>query len=186
MIIRPAQQKDVSLVARCIIMAEGDVIPMLTGFGDPLLAEEKLSGWITSPTSNRYSLEHALVAETGGRAVAALLGFPADDQPNLDAIIIDDLRRRGRDLTLLLFEGIPATYYLSIMGVEPECRGQGVGTALMTAAQEAAKAEGFTHASLLVEQDRERVGAMYGRLGFHVVGEVTLASFKYWRMLREL
>jgi ribosomal protein S18 acetylase RimI-like enzyme len=184
--IRPATREDAAEIARCIIMAEGEMIPFLTGHEDARLAEEKLAGWILSEVPNRYSLENTLIAETDGGPVAAAITFPADAQPSLDSLILEDVRRRGRDLKRLFFEGIPDTYYLSTMGVEPGYRRRGIGTALMTAAQDSAKSRGFARASLLVDQDKLRAKAMYERQGFRAVGEVTLVHFKYWRMLRDL
>ncbi len=184
--IRPADKKDASSIARYIIMAEGDMIPFLTGFEDMRLAEEKLTGWILSPIPNRYSLTQTLIAEIDGQPVAAIITFPADKQPDLDSLILEDVRRRGRELKQLFFEGIPGTYYLSTMGVEPDRRRRGIGTALMTAAQEKAKAQGFTQSSLLVDQEKHRAKAMYERHGFRPIEEVTLAHFRYWRMIRDL
>lgn len=184
--IRPAVPADADAVVRFIMMAEGDTIPFLTGFSDPAKAAEKIRGWALSPVPNRYSLAHTLVADGGGAAAGAVISFPADAQPGLDTIVLDDIRGRGRSLDFLFFEGIPGTYYLSIMGVDPGQRGRGIGTALMAAAEEKGKALGFARASLIVETDRPRARALYERVGYAAAGEVVLGDFSYLRMSREI
>ncbi len=184
--IRPAAPEDADSIARFIIMAEGEMIPFLTGFDDLEKAKEKLIGWILSPIPNRYSLDHVLIAEDGGRPAAAAISFPADAQPELDALILADVRRRGRDLDRLFFEGVPGTYYLSTMGVEPEHRRRGMGAALMGASENRAKTLGFARTSLLVDADKPHAKELYERMGHRAIEEVTLGECRYCRMAHEL
>lgn len=186
MLIRQAIPEDALFIARCIIMAEGEMIPFLTGHDDLEMAREKLGGWILSSVPNRYSLEHTLVAEEDGNPVAAAISFPADAQPELDTLILEDVRRRGRDLDKLFLEGIPGTYYLSTMGVEPVYRKQGIGTALMIASENRARSLGFARTSLLVDTEKPRVKELYERMGHVAAEEVTLANCTYCRMAHTL
>jgi RimJ/RimL family protein N-acetyltransferase len=52
------------------------------------------------------------------------------------------------------------------LGLMPECRGRGVGSALMTTAIERAWAKGFTRIELTVRTDNIRARRLYERLGF--------------------
>jgi ribosomal protein S18 acetylase RimI-like enzyme len=186
MLLRPAVPEDAPAIARFIMMAEGEMVPFLTGEADAGRAAEKLAGWVLSEIPNRYSLSNNIIADVGGRAVAAAISFPADAQDSLDTLILADVRRRGRNLDKLFHEGVPGTYYLSTMGVEPDFRKRGIGTALMRASEEKAAGLGFAQTSLLVDTGKERTKAMYGRYGFRAVEEVRLLHFTYCRMVHDL
>jgi len=61
--------------------------------------------------------------------------------------------------------------YIADLGVNPEYRGKGVGSALLQHATEKAKANGFREMSLDVALNNPRAEALYSRLGFTVVKE---------------
>ncbi len=184
-LIRPATPEDAQAAARFIAMAEGEMVRLLTGLDDQGAAEKKLALWAASATPNRYSHDNTLVAEAEGGAVGALISFPADRQHALDALILEDLRRRGRDLERLFAEGIPGTYYLSTMGIDPAFRGRGIGGALIAAAERRGKELGFAGCSLLVSSDKPRAKSLYERLGFRAFDRVNVAGFEYCRMIHE-
>lgn len=52
------------------------------------------------------------------------------------------------------------------MGILPEYRGQGIGTALIGATLAAARASGLTRVELVVREHNARARALYERLGF--------------------
>lgn len=74
-------------------------------------------------------------------------------------------------------------YYLSVLGVEPERQGEGIGTALMRPVIELADADG-TPAYLETATGRNVL--LYERVGFAVVEELTLpgTDIHGWLMLR--
>ncbi|MCC8108193.1 MAG: GNAT family N-acetyltransferase [Planctomycetes bacterium] len=186
MILRPARREDAAAIARFIWMAESEMVEFMTGSADPAEAQAILEGWVTSPTENRYSLSNNLVAELDGRPAGSIIAFPADSQAVLDTLLVKDIRGRGRVIDRLYSEGEPGTYYLSTMGVDPECRGRGVGSALIQAAGERARELGFARLSLLVSKNKDRARALYERLGFRVGGEIDIADARYYRMLRDV
>lgn len=186
MIIRAGTVEDAPAIARFIAMAEAEMVPLLTGFDDAEKAGEKLAAWVASPTPNRYSYHNNLVVEADGKPVASLISFAADAQRELDALLLEDLNRRGVKLDKLFFEGAPGTYYLSTMGVDPEYRGRGYGSSLMAAAGEKARKLGFARLSLLVSKDKPRARALYERLGFAVSDEARVGESEYYRMIRDL
>ncbi|MCC8189571.1 MAG: GNAT family N-acetyltransferase [Planctomycetes bacterium] len=186
MILRDATPADADAIARCIAMAEGEMIRFFTGTDDEDKGRQVLAGFVCSPCPNRYSLSVTQVAAVADGVAGAALSFPADRQPELDRPILDALAERGVHLDRLLFEGVPGTYYLSSIGVHPAFRGQGIGTALMRAAEARGASLGFREASLLVAADKERARALYERLGYAAAGEVRLQQFHYIRMTRSL
>jgi ribosomal protein S18 acetylase RimI-like enzyme len=80
--------------------------------------------------------------------------------------------------TLQLSGQMPApekgALYIQKMGVIPEARGKGVGTALLSDAITSARAAGFRRCVLDVAVTNPRAQQLYERLGFHVTGERTL------------
>ena len=187
MTIRKARPCDARVMAYSIFMAEGELIPFFTGHTDEERSLQALEEYILSPIPSRYWLDYALVAELEGRTVGAAFSFPADTQPELDKPILASANARGWNLTELFFEGEPGTYYLSTMGVDPRFRNRGVGSALMAASEIEGARQGFRMASLLVSVEKEKAKALYERLGYVVLRDITIADrFRYYRMGRQL
>lgn len=186
MLIRPATAADSKDIARYIVMAEREMIEFLTGYGDPYKAAEIIEEFVRDERPNRHSYHHTLVAEVDGAPAGAAISFPADDQPVLDYPLLRVVNQRGYNLPALFLEGLAGTWYLSTMGVDPACRGMGIGTALMTACEESGREKGFARASLLVERNKPRARALYERLGYAVLEEVAVGTIIYVRMIKSL
>lgn len=184
MLIREAHAGDARAIATFISMAESEMVHHFTGTTDPEKSLDALCEFILSPVSNRYSLENNQVVEVGGRVAAAAISFPADRQPELDIPVLESMNRRGYNLERLFFEGEPGTYYLSTMGVDPDYRGRGIGSALMGAAQEKGRKLGFKEASLLVSKNKEKVKLLYERVGFRTIAEIKIGDVEYSRMIK--
>lgn len=68
---------------------------------------------------------------------------------------------------LLELEAIGAgTWYLNVLAVYPEYRGQGVGTALLEKAEEIARSTAASQVSIIVEDSNQDAARLYRRLGF--------------------
>ena len=76
-------------------------------------------------------------------------------------------------------------WYLSILGVDPELQGQGVGTEILTASLEFVDEEGYP---AYLETTEARNVAYYQRYGFVVGGELEVPSLgiTLWGMRREV
>lgn len=73
--------------------------------------------------------------------------------------------------------------YLSVLGVEPEVQGTGVGSGLITPGLELCDREGLP---AYLESSKERNVAFYARHGFRVTGEVALPQGPpVWLMWRD-
>lgn len=184
--IRPASPADSRAIAGFIAMAESEMVHHFTGTTDPEVSKTALEKFILSPIKNRYSIDNNTVADIDGEVAGSIISFPADEQPSLDTILLEDLNARGYGLTELFFEGEKGTYYLSTMGVDPKFRGQGVGTALMAAAEQKGRDLGYEFVSLLVSKGKPRARALYERVGFDVVEETRIADVEYYRMHKKL
>lgn len=184
--IREAQAKDAKAIAGFIAMAEGEIAEAFAGSKDPEKIRVALEEMVSAPQSNRYSLDNNLVAEVDGVAAGSIIRFPADKQPELDLYLLKVLAKRSIYLDRLTFEGEPGTYYLSTAGVDPKYRGQGLGTALLTAAEDEGTRLGFAQTSLLVSKDKPRALALYERLGYTVIGEQKIVDYEYFRMVKNI
>ncbi len=185
-VIRPAEPADAPAIAEFIAMAESEMLPFYTCTNDRQKALGVMADYILSPITNRYSIVHHLVADMAGTAVGSILAFPADQQPDLDRLILEYVNRHGYDLPRLFFEGVPGSYYLCTAGVSAQYRSHGLGRKLIAAALEKARRLGFKQASLLVSEGKPRAEALYKRLGFTTKEEVRIANFPYHRMVMDI
>ena len=65
----------------------------------------------------------------------------------------------------------PGEFYIGHLGVDPACRGQGIGEALVARLTEAGRAAGCSDITLDVATTNPRAQALYERLGFRVTAE---------------
>jgi ribosomal protein S18 acetylase RimI-like enzyme len=77
----------------------------------------------------------------------------------------------------------PPHWYLSLLGTDPEARGQGLASAVLEPVLEHCDAEGI---GVYLESSKERNISFYARYGFHVTGELHLPRGpRMWPMWRE-
>lgn len=123
----------------------------------------------------------------GGAALWLSPDAPIDDDA-LGALVASSVdERRVEAVFALLSQMIdhhptePA-WYLPFIGVDPPLQGLGIGARLMGAGLARADADGLP---AYLEASTPRNRALYGRLGFEVVGEIRVAdSPPLWPMLR--
>lgn len=186
MLIRKARKSDAALCANAIMMAEAELVAFFTGFDDQERGREAFRELVLSSVPCRYSYQFATVAEIDGEGAGAVFAFPADQQPELDLLILASVNARGYNLKELFFEGEAGSYYLSTMGVDSRFRGKGAGAALIAAVEKEGYALGYTRSSLLVARDKPKAKALYERLGYKVTMEVEMGSLEYYRMGKQL
>ena len=77
----------------------------------------------------------------------------------------------------------PPHWYLSLLGTDPQARGQGLGSAVLEPVLEQSDAEGV---GIYLESSKERNISFYARYGFRVTGELRLPHGpRMWPMWRE-
>lgn len=121
----------------------------------------------------RLRLDHAIVATQDTRLLG-LAGFQDDKGSFLDATLRDLQHAYGwvsgtlRGLAIGVLERTPAPGTLLMDGImtTPEARGQGIGTALLTAIADLARNKGCTSVRLDVIDTNPRARALYEREGF--------------------
>ena len=183
--IRPAKKTDAKHMAEFIIMAEGELVNFLTGSSSSAEALTNLEKLITIEDS-RYSWQVAHIALLNKQVAGAIWHFPASQQEKLDQPLINRLNQLGHSVNKLVTEGMPDSYYLSSMAINPEFRGQGIGTSLLNSIEKSAREKGFASLSLLVEEDNKKARKLYERQGFNAGKEVSIKNIKFLQMGKPL
>ena len=82
-------------------------------------------------------------------------------------------------LMLLDSKVAPGDLYLDGIAVAPTHRGQGIGTALMTAFEHRARDNGFATVSLEVIDTNPRARQLYTRFGYHEIATHSMGPFSH-------
>lgn len=116
-------------------------------------------------------------ARTGFGLVRAIFAFPAASRQRFYGIAryTDELRRRDMQRPF---------WYLWVIGVDPACQGQGIGSQLMQPVLARADAQGLP---CYLETETERNVAFYERCGFRVLrsGQAPGHPIRLWTMVRK-
>ncbi len=129
-----------------------------------------------------YSYVRTRVAEVDGKAVGSLLSYPGD-------MYLETRDRTFAEIWPEFFEmtGDPETdpgeYYLDSMAVLPECRGRGIGRALMRDAMRKGFSLGYKRIALVVDSSMPRLISLYGTLGFVPDGHRHAFGVDFLRMV---
>ncbi len=164
--IRAATAEDAPIIASAIIMAIGEETALKYCGADnrdifEQLAREELS---------QYSHRNALIAEVGGRAAGAIVGYDGARLQELRAHTFDAMSKHGITPTLCDDETGPGEFYIDSLGTLPEFRGRGIGRLLLESLRDKALREGHSHVGLIVDTDNHEAERLYLRLGFRQAG----------------
>lgn len=153
-------------------------------------ATDPVVRWVF-PEDRVYGRAFPALAEAfGGGAIAggtafvapdnagAALWLPPDEAPDdnrMKTVIVDNVSPGRLDMIQALFEGLEPYHpegphwYLTLIGVAPERRGEGHGSALLA---HALRLCDEMHLPVFLEATSERNAGLYARHGFEVMGEV--------------
>lgn len=113
-----------------------------------------------------FSWRNAVVREEGGRAAAALIGYPLADEP--DAVDYDAMPAMFVPLQEL--EDLAAgTWYVNVLATYPKYRGQGFGAELLVIAGQLARDTGRRGMSIIVSDGNPGAIRLYERTGYESV-----------------
>jgi ribosomal protein S18 acetylase RimI-like enzyme len=160
--IRPATKADCRRIAELFQISSEGVVDYVweqlraeyPGLA-PLEIGERRYGRENTP----FSYQNCLIAEHGGKAVGMLHAFvmAARDGPLGP---IDPVLRPYAEME------VPGSFYIAGLAVLPEYRDRGIGTRLLRAARERARALGAAELSLIVFAGNDDALRLYAREGF--------------------
>lgn len=178
--LREAAPTDAPVCAR-LIYGAGPILYNLLFGPSPEQAIGLFEALFALP-QNPFSFENALVAERGGRVVGlALAADVAQRQRNGRRMMRLLPRHRGvwplvRSLPVVLdimrcsSTPPPDAYYLGILSVVPDVRGQGLGTLLIDEVHRRARQAGCPSIALHAELDNLDAQRFYRRHGYQITG----------------
>lgn len=174
-VIREARVTDAALIAEAVCMAVGydTSHPLYAVF--KILAEREVS---------QYSYRNTLVAEVGGRAVGALVGYDGAMLEQLREPIFPLLEQHLGQVPTIEDETQAGEFYLDSLGILPDFRGMGIGRRLIEAMTQRAFDQGHEHVGLIVDFENPSAERLYTSLGFRRVGTKRFLGHQMWHMQR--
>lgn len=161
--IRPAAPSDAADLAVLINYA-GEGLPLYLW---ERMAEPGETAWDVGKRralrdEGAFSFRNAVVAERAGEIVGSLVGYRIPDEPE----VIDD-SVPAMFIPLVELENlVPGTWYVNVLAVRPEFRGQGIGSQLLDIAGERAAETASVGQSIIVSDANEGARRLYERHGF--------------------
>jgi ribosomal protein S18 acetylase RimI-like enzyme len=165
---RPATQGDAPALTELVNFA-GEGLPLYLW---TRMAEAGESAWDVGRRramreTGSFSYRNATVAETGGRVIAGLIGYPLPDRPEA----IDD-EMPPMFVPLQELENLaPGTWYVNVLATSPEYRNRGYGTRLLGIAERLAAAAGRPGLSIIVSDANAGARRLYERCGCSEVAQ---------------
>lgn len=165
---RPARPDDAPLLAELVNYAGEDL---------PLYLWDKLAGpgqtaWEigrqrAAREEGSFSWRNAAIIEHAGEAAGCLIGYPIAEEP---AAIPPDMPAMFVPMQEL--ENLsPGTWYVNVLAVLPQYRGEGLGTQLLDLAAECARALGRRGLSVVVSDANSGARRLYERCGYRLAAE---------------
>jgi ribosomal protein S18 acetylase RimI-like enzyme len=110
-----------------------------------------------------FSWRNAHVAERDHLVAGGLVCYRIDDPVDLSGI--GEMNRLARDLTLLESE-VPGFWYVNVLAVYPEFRGQGIAAALLAYADDLGRRAGTRGMAIIVASENEPARRLYEKAGY--------------------
>ncbi|MBT1142935.1 GNAT family N-acetyltransferase [Lactiplantibacillus argentoratensis] len=185
--IRTAQPQDSAQIAPLIAMIYRDMeMPVLKNVNEAdLLA--MLTELYQRP-ANLDGLAQTFVAVMAHKIVGVAFGHLAKNE-----VAVNDLLRTtsghhaGFEAPLELgSETRPNEWYLSMLAVDPQAQGHGVGSALLEALPGLVGQLGATKLSLNVDDGNPRAAKLYHRHGFVPDGQLMIGTHPYQHLVKPL
>ncbi|WP_193367216.1 GNAT family N-acetyltransferase [Pelagibius marinus] len=165
---RPATPADAEALAELINFA-GEGLPLYLW---ERMAEPGESAWDVGRRraqreTGAFSYRNAVVAERGGSVIAGLVAYRVADEPEpIDA------ETPGMFVPLIELENmVPGSWYVNVLAVFPQHRGQGLGGKLLEIAAEQARENASRGESIIVSDANTGARRLYERRGYRFVDQ---------------
>jgi len=170
----------------------------IAGEGMPLYLWTQMAGERESPwqigqqraqrVSGGFSYRNTVVHEDGDSVVAALIGYPLQDQP--EPANYDEMPETFVTFKHLA-EKVPGTWYINVLATYADHRGKGYGTGLLGVAELMAAQQKCNGLSLIVSDANPKARRLYSRSGYQEVASRPMVKESWenagenWILLRK-
>ena len=131
-----------------------------------------------------HSYLYTYIVEREGLIAGIMVIYPGKIAPQLDFNLSAWLREKGAENPEIDAESLPDELYINTICIDSEFRGKGIGSQLLTYAEEFAKQTGHTKLSLNVETQKESAIRLYKRLGYEIVSPWTIIGQPFHHMVK--
>lgn len=183
--IRKAIPSDAVFAVPLIIDAIGNIAEQMTGETDSTAVHQELIQ-LFKREDNRHSYLKTIIAEKNDDIMGVLVLYSGLEAIQLDSNLVNWLRKKTRDNIVIPPEARIDEYYIDTVCVNPEFRGQGIGSLLLAQAEEVARDAGFSKVALNVELEKEAVLRLYERIGYQVAEPWEIYGGAFHHMVKRL
>lgn len=201
--VRPATIADTPIATPLIRLTMGEFADYLFGADNPTKVVEVISRLFSQPL-NRFSYQFADIVETDDQPAGMMISYPGRTMNRLSLSMGKQLWSiygpRGfvrfvRRVLPLAFvrEASADEYYINTLAVLPDSQGQGIGTYLLSYAENKAREMHYNKCSLSVEVSNLSARTLYERVGYRIIGTIRFDRLKrisgtpgYHRMVKEI
>ncbi|WPZ34746.1 GNAT family N-acetyltransferase [Thalassobaculum sp. OXR-137] len=160
--LRPATSDDARALVEIVEMAsEGLVTHIWRGMAEPGESPRDVGLRRARRGDGAFSHVNATLATLAGTVQGGLIGYPigaaqpiGSDMPPL-FVPLQELENR-----------VPGSWYVNVLAVMPDRRGQGIGSRLLVEAERQARDCGCTRMSIIVSSANAGARRVYERFGF--------------------
>jgi ribosomal protein S18 acetylase RimI-like enzyme len=162
---RPATIEDAPLLAELVNYAgEGLPLYLWSQMAGPGEAAWEVGRRRAAREEGSFSYRNATIIEHDGQCGGCLIGYEIPDNPGPIPEDMPAMFVPMQELENLA----PANWYINVLAVRPQFRGQGLGTKLMALANKTAEALGKRGISVIVSDANTGARRLYERYGYVV------------------
>ena len=183
--IRKAIPADAEGAIPLIIDAIGSIAEQMTGETDSTAVQQELIQ-LFKREDNRHSYLKTIIAGCDDAIMGVMVLYSGLDAIQLDSNLVNWLRLKTGDNIVIPPEARIDEYYIDTVCVNPEFRGQGIGSLLLAQAEEIASDAGFSKVALNVELEKESAIRLYERIGYHKAEPWEIYGGNFHHMLKPL
>ena len=173
-IYRGARKQDCATLAEFVCIAAGGVMDFLFHELIPGMMPLEIERKSLENEEMPRSYKNTIVAEKGGTLVGGALSIPSSYHR-----ITEEMREffpedRMAHMEHFFSSRVENSLLLDALCVDENCRGQGIGTKLISLTRQKAIDAGFKRLSLIVFADNTNARRLYEHSGFEVVEKIEL------------
>ncbi|MGO1729425.1 MAG: GNAT family N-acetyltransferase [Flavobacteriaceae bacterium] len=176
--IIPATIQQAEPVAKLLLEAMEDLIYFYIGKND----KEKALAFLENQFKLKntiYSHSNSFVAKKDEEVVGVLVAYNGRSHFELQQELITFLKLNHNFKSHLNPETEADEFYIDALSVNPDMRGQKIGSKLISFAENHAKENNYKHIGLLVDKENPAAKRLYHRLGFVFINAVKLEQHCY-------